>query len=181
MNWLACHKQLLQLAETEETLTPSQLSARDTILNAVKMWEKRINLWGNPGVGKTFLAHYLHHRADLVYFSDQARYDAKVSHDSVVAIDNAPHTRQEARRLYDRIRWGEKAYTGPVNVILITREPIDDAVHRIELTLTDADIAHMENLMQQQFGECEFEPISQYAQQRSGLWQYVKTLAQRAK
>ena len=179
MNWLTYHKQLLQLAETGETLTPSQVSARVAILNAVNMREKRINLWGTAGVGKTFLMHSLHHRADLVYFSDQTRYDARVSRDSVVAIDNSTHTRQESRRLYDEIRWGETDYTGPVNVILITREPIDDAVHRIELILTDADVTHIENIMQQQFGEYDFETTSQYTQQRSGLWRYIKTLAQR--
>lgn len=179
MNWLTFHKQLLQLTETGKTLTLSQASARDAILNAVKMWEKHINLWGNPGVGKTFLAHYLHHRADLVYFSSSELYDRKVSSDSVVAIDNAPHIRQEARRLYDDIRWGDKDYKGPVNVILITREPIDDAVHPIELTLTDADITHMENLIGQQLGEFSPEPITPYAQQRSGLWLQVKALAQR--
>ena len=181
MNWLTYHKQLLQLAETGGTLTPSQVFARDAILNALNMWEKRINLWGTAGVGKTFLVHALHHRADLVYFSDQTRYDAKVSQDSVVAIDNAPHTRHESRRLYDEIRWGEKDYTGPLNVILITREPINDAVYRIELGLTDTDVAHIGNLIEEQFGEFDIEPVGQYVQQRSGLWQYIKTIAQRKK
>ena len=179
MNWLTCHKCLLQLAETGKTLTPSQTSAWDAVLNAVQMWEKQINLWGNPGVGKTFLMHSLHHYAELVYFSDLSRYDAQVSQDSVVAIDNAPSIRQEARRLYDKIRWGDKDYTGPVNVILITRQPIDDDIRNIELTLTDTDIVHIENIVQQQFGKSDFETINQYTQQRSGLWQYLKNLAQR--
>ena len=176
MNWLTVHKQLSQLAETEETLTPSQASARNVILNAVQVWEKQVNLLGNPGVGKTFLAHYLHHSADILYFSNPTCYDAKVSRDSVVAIDNAPHTRQEARGLYDRIRWGQKDYTGPRSVILITRRPIDDDIRKIELTLTDTDIAHMEGIIRQQFGESDFGAADQYAQQRSGLWWYVKNL-----
>jgi hypothetical protein len=181
MNWLTCHKQLLQLAETREILTTSQIISRDSLLNAVEMWEKHINLWGNPGTGKTFLTHFLHHRADLLYFPNASRYDATVSRDSVIAIDNAPHTRQEARGLYDRIRWGQKDYTGPRSVILITRQPIDDDIRKIELTLTDADIAHIENIIRQQFVEYDFETVSQYAQQCSGLWGYVKTLTQRAK
>lgn len=176
MNWLTCHKRLLQLAETRKTLTTSQIIARDCLLKAVGMWEKHINLWGKPGTGKTFLTHSLHHRADILYFSNPSCYDAKVSRDSVVAIDNAPHTRQEARRLYDRIRWGQKDYTGPRNVILITRQPIDDDIRKIELTLTDIDIAHIENIIRQQFGESDFEDFSEYAQQRSGLWWYVKNL-----
>lgn len=176
MKWLTWHEQLLQLAETGRTLTPSQTSARNAILNAIQTWEKQINLWGNPGVGKTFLVHSLHHCADLLYFPNPSCYDAQVSRDSVVAIDNAPHTRQEARRLYDRIRWGQKDYTGPRNVILITREPIDDAVRRIELTLTDTDIVHIENVIRQQFGESDFEDFNQYDRQRSGLWWYVKNL-----
>ena len=179
MDWLAYHRHFLRLSETGETLTPSQASEQDTLLKATQRREGNINLWGNPGVGKTFLAHYLHHRADLVYFSSPELYDRKVSSDSVVAIDNAPHIRQEARRLYDDIRWGNKDYNGPVNVILITRKPIDDAVHPIELTLTDADITHMENLIRRQLGEFSPEPITPYSQQRSGLWSQVKTLAQR--
>ena len=79
MNWLTYHKQLLQLAETGETLTSSQVSAREAILTAVNMREKRINLSGTVGVGKTFLMHSLYHCADIVYFSDQTCYDARVS------------------------------------------------------------------------------------------------------
>lgn len=180
MNWLTCHKQLLKLAEIDETLTPSQTLTRDVVLDAVKMWEKRINLWGKPGAGKTFLTHFLHHRTDFLYFPNPPRYDTTVSHYSVVAIDNAPHIRQEARELYDRIRWGQKDYTGPSHVILITRQPIDDDIRKIELTLTNTDIVHVENIIQQQFGECDFEPVSQYVKQYSGLWRYVKTLAQKA-
>ena len=179
MNWLTFHKQLLQLTETGKTLTLSQASARDAILNAVKMWEKHINLWGNPGVGKTFLAHYLHHRADLVYFSSPELYDRKVSSDSVVALDNAPHTRQEARRLYDDIRWTGKDYSAVANVILITRQPIEDAMCQIALTLTNADITCMDVLLQLQFGDFALEEGNPYLQQRSGLWRHVKALAQR--
>lgn len=159
---------------------PSQVSVQDALLRAIQTWEPYINLYGSPGTGKTFVAHVLHHRTALVYFSDPTHYDASVSRESAVVIDNAPPARQEARRLYDRIRWGQKDYTGPRNVILITRQPIDDAVRRIELTLTDTDIVHIENIIRQQFGESNFETISQYDQQRSGLWWYLKTLAQKA-
>jgi hypothetical protein len=176
MNWLTYHKQLSKLAETMETLMPSQISARNMLLFAIQTWEPYINLYGQPGVGKTFIVHCLHHRTDLLYFSDPTRYNTSVSNESAVTIDNAPHTRQEARRLYDRIRWGQKDYTGPKNVILITREPIDDDIRKIELTLTDIDIVHIENIIRQQFGESHFEDFSEYDRQRSGLWWYVKNL-----
>lgn len=179
MDWLAYHRHLLRLSETGETLTPSQESARDTLLEAIRRREGDINLWGNPGVGKTFLAHYLHHRADLVYFSLPTRYDRQVSSNSTVAVDNAPHARQEARRLYDDIRWTGKDYSAVANVILITRQPIEDAVYRIALMLTDADIAHMDILLQEQFGEFALEQGNPYVQQHSGLWRHVKALAQR--
>ena len=179
MNWLTYHKDLLRLAETGETLTPSQASVQDAILKTIQRREMNINMWGNPGVGKTFLAHYLHHRADLVYFSSPTCYDRQVSSNSTVAIDNAPHTRQEARRLYDDICWTGKDYSAAANVILITRQPIEDAVHQIALTLTDTDIAYMDMLLQQQFGEFALEQGSPYMQQRSGLWRHVKALAQK--
>ena len=179
MNWLAYHKHLSLLAEATETLTPSQASTQDTILKAVRRREGNINLWGNPGVGKTFLAHYLHHRADLVYFSSPTCYDRQVSSNSVIAIDNAPHTRQAARRLYDDIRWTGKDYSAVANVILITRQPIEDAVHRIALTLTNTDITYMNKLLLQQFGDFALEEGNLYLQQSSGLWGHVKALAQR--
>ena len=179
MNWLAYHRHLLRLSETGETLTPSQVSAQDAVLNAIERREMNINLWGNPGVGKTFLVHYLHHRADLVYFSSPTCYDRQVSSNSVIAIDNAPHTRQAARRLHDDIRWTGKDYSAVANVILITRQPIEDAVYQIALTLTDADIACMDRLLQQQFDNFALEEGSPYLQESSGLWRYVKALAQR--
>ena len=179
MNWLAYHRHLLRLSETGETLTPSQASAQDAILKAIQRREMNINLWGNSGVGKTFLAHYLHHCADLVYFSSPTCYDRQVSSNSVVAIDNAPYTRQEARRLYDDLRWAGKDYSAVANVILITRQPIEDAVHQIALTLTGADIARMDMLLQRQFGNFALEEDNPYVKQRSGLWRHVKALAQR--
>ena len=41
-------------------------------------------------------------------------------------------------------RWTGKDYSAAANVILITRQPIEDAVHQIALTLTDTDIAYMD-------------------------------------
>ena len=159
-------------------MTPSQVSARDAICNAIRRQEGQMNLWGSLGVGKTFLAHYLHHRADLLYFPSPERYDGKVAPGSTVVIDSASHHRQDARRLYDNIRWSGKDYGAVANVMLITRKPIEDAVHRIALALTEEDVTHVEALMQQRFGVCDFGQVTPYAQHRSGLWLQVKTLAQ---
>lgn len=178
MKWITYHKQLLQLAEVGETLTPSQILTRRAILDALKKWKQCINLWGAPGVGKTFLVHSMHHSTDLVYFSDWTQYDTNVSQYNVVAIDNAPHNRQLSRRIYDAIRWGKGNYTGPVNIILITRQTIDDDVYHIELSLTESDITHIEETMQQQFGEYNFETVNEFARRRSGLWRYIRNLTQ---
>ena len=178
MKWLTIHNHLSQCAETEETLTPSQVSARDAIRDAIRRQEGHMNLWGSPGVGKTFLAHYLHHRADLLYFPSPERYDRKVAPGSTVVIDNAPHHRQAARSLYDKIRWSGKDYSAVANVMLITRKPIEDAVHRMALAFTEEDVTHMEVLMQQRFGVCDSGQVTPYAQHRSGLWLQVKALAQ---
>ncbi len=182
MNWVSYHKQLLQLSENAEPLTPSQTSAKTAIISAIQGAAGHINLWGNPGVGKTFLAHYLHYRADVLYFSSHACYDRKASSDSTVAIDNGPYTLQESRLIYDNIRWSVTTnnYSAVANVILITREPILDVIARIELTLTDADIAHMETIVQQQFGDVDIPPVSPDARQNSGLWLYVKNLTQKS-
>ena len=68
MHWQSHHRKLLALAETGETLTTSQQTVYEFLHQAIEDYQQRINLWGSPGVGKTFLAHYLHYCAEGLYF-----------------------------------------------------------------------------------------------------------------
>ncbi len=175
MLWQSYHRKLLALAENATFLTDSQREAGQSLQQEIADYQQRINLWGGPGVGKTFLAHHLHHRAEGLYFSSAAPLrcpSAEVSPGSVVIIDNAPHDRGSARLIF-----GEMLWAGASSVILVTRQPIDDAVRRIELGLTAQDLAQIEAVMRQQFGDFPAEALSDYERQRSGIWARVRALS----
>jgi len=171
MIWQEYHRNLLKLAKTGDLLTKSQREAYEFIYQAVVNYEQRINLWGNPGSGKTFLAHYLHLNKDFSYFQNIEIYreykNSKPS--STIIIDNAPHERKLARVIFDDVFW-----KGSLNVILITREPINDAVRRINLSLTDDDVKQIQELIKQIFNVEIMEIPDNYTIQQSGIWSLLK-------
>ena len=171
MLWQKYHRKLLALAETDHFLTESQRNASREIQKEIADYEQRINLCGSPGVGKTFLSHYLHHQSEVLYFSSPETYQSsEVSQGDVILIDNAPHDRQAARLIYGDVLW-----VGASSVVLVTRQPILDAVRRVGLSLTDSDIAHIENVMRQQFREFPIDNLSHSDWARSGIWAYLKS------
>ena len=171
MHWQFYHGKLLALAETGETLTPSQRAVGQFLRRAIRDHQQRIGLWGAPGVGKTFLAHHLHHCADGLYFSStETCSHTEVSPNSVVIIDNAPHDRSSARSIFGDVLWA-----GAAAVILVTRQPIDDAVRSVALGLTTRDLAQIEHVMRGLFDLFPTDGL----RDGSGIWQRVKTLAER--
>jgi len=174
MIWQECHRSLLKLAEMGDLLTKSQQEAYEFIYQAVANYEQRINLWGNPGSGKTFLGHYLHFNKDFSYFHNIEAYrrSGGPESNSVVIIDNAPHERRLARVIFGDVFWKSNS-----NVILITREPIIDAIRRINLSLTDDDIKQIQKLIEQMFNVKIMGTPDNYAIQRSGIWALLKDVA----
>lgn len=174
MLWQSYHRKLLALAETAETLTNSQQKAGYALQQEVSNHQQRINLWGAAGVGKTFLAHYLHHRAEGLYFpSASACQSTEFSSNSVVIIDNAPHDRSSARSIF-----GDMLWAGASSVILVTRQPIDDAVRRVELVLTNQDLAHIDTLIRTHFGDLLPDDRSHAERHTSGIWEFIKALVE---
>ena len=174
MLWQSYHRKLLALAETAETLTNSQQEAGYALQHEISDYQQRINLWGAAGVGKTFLAHYLHHRAEGVYVPSASDCQStEVFPNSVVIIDNAPHDRSSARSIF-----GDMLWAGASSVILVTRQPIDDAVRRVELGLTDQDLAHTDALMRRQFGELLPDDRCHAERHPSGIWALIKALVE---
>jgi hypothetical protein len=180
MRWQEFHRKLLALAETDDFLTDSQRHASRKIQKEIADYEQRINLCGGPGVGKTFLSHYLHHQSEVLYFSSPETYQpSEASQGDVILLDNAPHDRQEARLLYGDVLWA-----GASSVVLVTRQPIRDAVRRVDLSLTAVDIAQIQNLpdpigiqsnMRQQFSEFPLGNLSDSDWHRSGIWACLKS------
>ena len=176
MNWQSYHRKLLALAETGETLTTSQQAVYEFLHQAIEDYQQRINLWGNPGVGKTFLAHYLHYCAEgLYFFSSENCPSTEISPNSVVIIDNAPSDRNSARSIFGDVLWADAS-----SVILVTRQPIDDAVRRIELDLTDKDMAQIEDVMRKLFVHLPTDKVGDFERHRSGIWEQLKMLVEHA-
>ena len=176
MLWQSYHRKLLALAETSETLTASQQAVCQFLRQEIGDYQQRINLWGTPGVGKTFLAHYLHHGAEGLYFSSAENcLTTEISPNSVVIVDNAPSDRSLARSTFGNMLWA-----GASSVILVTRQPIDDAVRRIELALTDRDMAQIEGVMRKLFAHLPLDKVCDFKHYRSGIWEQLKVLAEHA-
>lgn len=171
MRWQFYHGKLLALAETGETLTPSQQAVGRFLRREIRAHQQRIALWGAPGVGKTFLAHHLHHCAEGLYFlSVETCSYPEVSPNSVVIIDNAPHDRSSARSIFGDVLWA-----GASSVILVTRQPIDDAVRSIELSLTMRELSQIEAVMRGLFGHFPTDGLRGVG----GIWQRLNILAER--
>ena len=176
MHWQYYHRKLLALAETGETLTTSQQTVCEFLHQAIEDYQQRINLWGSPGVGKTFLAHYLHHCAEgLYFFSPEDCPITGISPNSVVIIDNAPSDRSLARSIF-----GDMLWAGASSIILVTRQPIDDAVRRIELDLTSGDMAEIEDVIRKLFAHLPVNKVGDFERYRSGIWEQLKVLVEHA-
>ena len=176
MLWQSYHRKLLTLAETSETLTASQQAACQFLRQEIGDYQQRINLWGSPGVGKTFLAHYLHHCTEGLYFlSAENCPSSEVSPNSVVIIDNAPHDRSSARSIF-----GDMLWAGASSVIVVTRQPIDDAVRRVELGLTAQELAQIDEVMQRLLGKLALNDVSDKGHRHSGIWGRLKDLVEHA-
>ena len=176
MLWQSYHRKLLALAETNETLTTSQQTVCQFLRQEIGDYQQRINLWGTPGVGKTFLAHYLHHCAEGLYFSSVENcLTTEISPNSVVIVDNALSDRSLARSTFGDVLWAKAS-----SVILVTRQPIDDAVRRIELALTDRDMAQIEGVISKFFPHLPLDKVRDFERHRSGIWKRLKVLAKHA-
>jgi len=105
----------------------------------------------------------------LYFPSPESYQSSEISQGDAILIDNAPHDRQSARLIFGDILW-----SGASSVILITRQPIDDAVRRIKLSLNDADLKGIEIVMREQLGNFEIGDINRLNTQQSGIWLYLK-------
>ena len=91
----------LKAEAREELLTGSQLAALSSL---EKMWvfPERVNLWGPPGSGKTFLGWVIVKRTSpvVLYTSPQVfMQNMIVDHNALYVIDNASSELNSLRRL----------------------------------------------------------------------------------
>lgn len=118
------------------SLTPSQLACRVRIEDRLA-YPGIVNLYGQSGTGKTVLGWALSangYGIFLGYPPLQVSDDLKRS--NFVIVDNAEADHRAFRRLL-----GKLETAGVQRAIITTRQPVDDYVFRVELNLTDEDIA----------------------------------------
>ncbi len=113
-------------------LSPSQAAVHQELLPFLGGFHRVVNLYGPPGVGKTFLAHILckENRVDYISFPDLMR-----PADRPLVIDNAPFERTIVRGMRNQMRRFDLR-----QVVLITRYRVEDSVPAFALNLTPDDV-----------------------------------------
>ena len=173
MLWLSYHRRLLSLARNGDILTCSQNVALQSLLQATENYVQGINLYGPAGVGKTFLAHNLFHNGMATYFSSfGASRSFETRPNSVVIIDNAPQDRLSARSAI-----GGKLWSGTKSVVLVTRQPINDAIHRVRLNFTTEDMEKIDGTMRSLFSHLQGNEPEDNSSSRSSVWERLRSLA----
>jgi hypothetical protein len=121
-------------------LTPSQRTAYELLRERLEFLDE-INLWGPPGVGKTFIGWVLHAQ-QLATYAPRLE-DVEPAHLSrIILVDNLSWQRSAVRCTLHNCR--EQGYE---KVVLISAEPVHEQIAGVELRLTTVDIGKVaENL-----------------------------------
>lgn len=118
-------------------MTPSQQAVYDVLRERLRFLDE-VNLWGRPGVGKTFLGWVLHIQGLAIYMPLLARVEEELGLPlprTTVVVDNLGWRRGEVRQALHLCR--SKGYE---KVVLITSEPAQEQMATVELRLTEEDI-----------------------------------------
>jgi Cdc6-like AAA superfamily ATPase len=179
MHWQTYHRKLLTFSEDDDGLFEYQKKAYAEIIQALSEYESRINLYGNAGTGKTFLAHYLHHHAQGLYFNN-AHFNNARNHNqidvppkSVIMADNVPNDRQSTRLIIDNFLW-----RGAEAVILITRKPIPDSIKQIHLSLESVDFDQIKQILYQRLDiQKGGENLDEINWHFAGIWKFLNIIS----
>ena len=117
------------------TLTTSQATCLRQIEDRLG-YPGVVNLFGLHGVGKTFLGWFMEKSGGVAYVVHPSLVEKMIfSENSVVFVDNSEPNRIEFRRLL-----GILESRNLERIIVVTHDPVDDYVMRIELKLSEEDI-----------------------------------------
>lgn len=117
-------------------LTPSQQVAYNWLCERLKFLDE-VNLWGEHGVGKTFIGWVLQAQGLAVYtprLEDAERIQTLPLHRTII-VDNLGWRRSEVRDALYCCR-----SLGYDKIVLITTECVQEQMAAIQLSLTDEDI-----------------------------------------
>ena len=116
-------------------LTSSQLQALTALEKSLRV-SGTVNLYGGPGVGKTFLAWSLADKMGYVYFPHlECLKRGNVAQGAAVIIDNGLHSRQFHRDILKILQFKRVS-----RAVLITRELVHDYTHYVPLFLHPEDL-----------------------------------------
>jgi len=119
----------------QDFFTPTQQVAYTTIVERLHFPKQHLNLWGLPGVGKTYIAWGLARTLDAVHVSSPEKlreYDGKDM--SLLIIDNAPYYEDELRALL-----AEADLMSAGSIVFITHKPTLLRMRQVHLELPSAD------------------------------------------
>ena len=129
------HLNQIKNKRTVEWLTPSQQAVRSSITDTLRI-PTTVNLFGNQGVGKTFLCWTLASELRFTYLPHPGLVTSlsNAQHDGVI-IDNCRADRQMHREILKTMR-----FHNVDRVIIVTQQMIKDYTQFVELRLTESDI-----------------------------------------
>lgn len=154
---------LLKESACRQLLTQSQEHAFFDVYNAMG-FANRLNLYGDCGVGKTYLAWALAKELGASYLPSEG---SRVERAPLVIIDDAPVERNKSRLLYD------EALNFAPCVLLVTRERIDDHVFSVELSISVEDLTRVGERLRTLGG-----PLNEPDDFQQGLlWNYFRVRA----
>jgi len=122
---LLCDSNLIKNNLSEDLLTSEQRRVYAEIKNSVRAGERRINLTGPPGVGKTVICWVLAAQEDWQYLSDM---EMDPDHRSVI-YDHGSPKRKATRRIRAKMDLHNIS-----RVIYVTREPAEELYPRVTLS-----------------------------------------------
>jgi hypothetical protein len=148
-------------------LTPSQSAAVDIIVDALNNGLTYLNLWGAPGVGKTFLAHHLAQQYGGIYLSSPDQPTIKAVVGKWLCVDNVPAIRTDARAIYSRLLW-QRATA----VLVISQDRVLDSLFPIQLQLTANDRFAVRATLHSMYPNCT---LPDPAVTSASLWMFVRS------
>jgi hypothetical protein len=117
-------------------LTPSQLVCQARLQERLA-YPGVANLSGPPGSGKTFLCWAMAASKKIAYVTHPCQLaSTDFTSGSAVVVDNASADRSDFRRVV-----GQLETAGIRRAVIVTRHPANDYTFRVELALSNADLA----------------------------------------
>jgi len=119
----------------QEYFTPTQRAVYEALVDRLQFPNQRLNLYGAPGTGKTYVAWGLVHAFDAVHVPIASRlrqFDGRPL--PILILDNAPTYEDEVRGLL-----ADAALIGAESLLFITHKPTALRMWRIQLDLPTPD------------------------------------------